>query len=67
MSSIAIVSTSAALATVATVIATTLPEVAQAVAPLFEANHELTLVAISILASFPALAVMSMLVATGRN
>lgn len=67
MSGIAIVSTAAALATVATVIATTLPEVAQAVAPLFEANHEFALAAISILASFPALAVMTMLVATGRD
>ena len=67
MSGIVIGSTAAALTTVATVIVATLPEVYQAMAPMFETSHEFAVVSASLLASVPLLAMLTALIATGRN
>ena len=67
MSGIVIGTTAAALTTVATVIVTTLPEVSQAIAPMFESGHEFAVVSTSLLTSLPVLAMLTALVASGRD
>ena len=67
MSGIVIGTTAAALTTVATAVIATVPEISQAFAPMFESSHEFAVVSASLLTSLPVLAMLTALVASGRD
>lgn len=67
MSGIAALSAAAVVTTAATVVAATLPEARDLFAPLTEGGGEYVVGTISVLASFPLLAVLTTLVVTGRD
>jgi hypothetical protein len=66
MSCLIVTSAAAAVATVTTVLAATLPDAQALLAPLADGN-EYALSSVSILASVPILAVMTVLAASGRE
>lgn len=67
MSGIVIATTTAAVATIGAVAAATIPEVSNAIAPVFEANHEFALVSASILCSLPVLALLMALAGSAQE
>jgi hypothetical protein len=67
MSGTVAVSAAAALTTVATVVIATLPDVQALLSPLTDSGNEYTVAAVSIFASVPILAVMTVLAASGHE
>jgi hypothetical protein len=67
MSGIVAVSAAAALTTVAAVVIATLPDAQALLSPLTDSGNEYVVAAVSIFASLPILAVMTVLAASGRE
>lgn len=59
--------TTAATATIATLIVTTMPEARDVLSPVLESGNEYTMVAGSLLLSLPALALLTILAVAGRD